>query len=98
MNDVVVTVFWAHNFDCIVETQAGGGAINSIHIIVFQEKRLQCSSSNTCINIERDKRWSIDLDVNEDMFQPICDTKKEPNVMSKFSEYFEYLLVFIEIS
>lgn len=88
MNDVIVTVFWADKFDCIVETLAGGGAINSTHIIAFQES-LQCSSSNTRINIERDKRRSIDLDVNEDMFQPICDTKKEADVIPKSAEGFE---------
>ena len=89
MDDVVVTVFWADNFDCIVETQAGGGAINSTHLVAFQEKTLQCSSSNTRVNTERDKRRSIDLDINEDMFKPIYDTKKEHDVLSKSSEYFE---------
>ena len=89
VDDVVVTVFWAGNFDCIVETQAGGGAINSTHLVAFQEKILQCSSSNTRVNTERDKRRSIDLDINEDMFKPIYDTKKEPDVLSKSSEYFE---------
>ena len=84
-----MTVFWADNFDCIVETQAEGGAINSTHLVDFQEKNLQCSSSNTRVNIEPDKRRSIYLDINEEMFQPICDTKKEPNVMSKTSECFE---------
>ena len=76
MNDVVVTVFWEDNFDCIVETQAGGGAINSTHLGHFQEKTLQCSSSETCVNKEEDKRRSINLEINEDMFQPMFDTKK----------------------
>ena len=76
VNDVVVTVFWENNFDCIVETQAGGGAINSTHLGHFQEKTLQCSSSDTCVNKEEDKRRSINLEINEDMFQPMFDTKK----------------------
>ena len=74
--------FWADNFDCTVETQAGGG-------VDFQEKTLQCSSSNTRVIIEWDKRRSIDLEINENMFKPICGTKKEPYVMSNSSECFE---------
>ena len=88
MDGVVATVFWAYKFDCIVDTQAGGGAINSTHLVVFQEKTLQFSFSNTHVNIEREKRWSNDVDINEDMFQPICDIKKKPDVMSKIFKMF----------
>ena len=56
VDGVVATVFWAYKFDCIVDTQAGGGAINSTHLVVFQEKTLQFSFSNTHVNIEREKR------------------------------------------
>ena len=61
---------WVDRFDCIVETQPGSGAINWTHLVVFQEKTLQCSSFNTRVNNKRDKRRSFDLDVNDDMFQP----------------------------
>ena len=36
-DDVLVTVSWADYFDCIVETQAGGGAINLTHLVAFQD-------------------------------------------------------------
>ena len=37
VDDVLVTVFWADYFDCIVETQAGGGAFNLTHLVAFQD-------------------------------------------------------------
>ena len=37
-NDTVLTFFWVDNFDLNIETQTGHGAINSNHMIAFQEE------------------------------------------------------------
>ena len=33
--DIVLTYFWADNFDYIVDNQAGGGAINTTYLVAF---------------------------------------------------------------
>ena len=80
-------------------TQAGGGAINSTHLLAFPEKTLQFSFSNTCVNIERGKRPSIAADIKENKFQPIYDAPKRNLLCQKSSECFEIntSLLFIEI-
>ena len=37
-NDVVLTNFWVDNFDINVDTPTAGGAINSTHLLAFQEE------------------------------------------------------------
>ena len=46
-SDVVLTFYWVDNFDVIVEKQAGGGAINTTHLVAFQDFRnlLNCLST-----------------------------------------------------
>ena len=34
---IVLTFFWADNFDVTIESQKGGGSLNTTHLIAFQE-------------------------------------------------------------
>ena len=36
--EVILTVFWVDNFDTKVDRQSGGGAINTKHLMAFQER------------------------------------------------------------
>ena len=35
---MVLTVFWADNFDKIVENATGGGSVHTTHLVAFQEQ------------------------------------------------------------
>ena len=43
---MVLTVFWADNFDIIVENAASGGSAHTTHLVAFQEQ-----SENTSLEI-----------------------------------------------
>ena len=42
--------FWADNFDHIVDNQAGGGAINTTHLVAFQDKNDNCHYKSNLTN------------------------------------------------
>ena len=75
--DIVLTYFWADNFDHIVDNQAGGGAINTTHSVAFQEKKDNCHYESNLPTIERTKRRTIEVPVNE-MFVINIKTNVEP--------------------
>ena len=35
-NNMLDTYFWVKNFDHVVEKVAGGGAVNTVHLMAFQ--------------------------------------------------------------
>ena len=41
--DIVLTYFWANNFDHIVDNQAGGGASNTMHLVSISREKRQFS-------------------------------------------------------
>ena len=40
-DDIIITYFWVDNFDKIIESMTGGGAVNSTHMIVFKKNLIQ---------------------------------------------------------
>ena len=48
--DIVLTYFWADNFDHIVDNQAGGGAINTTHLVAFEQKNDNCHHKSNLNN------------------------------------------------
>ena len=81
--DIVLTYLWAHNFDHIIDNQAGGGAINTTHLVAFQVKNVNCHYDSNLPTIERTKRRTIEVTVNEmavsniktNVEPPLIDTK-----------------------
>ena len=61
--DIVLTYFWVDNFDHIVDNQAGGGAINTTHLVAFQEKNDNYNYESNLPTIEPTKRRTIDVTV-----------------------------------
>ena len=49
-NKMVLTVFWADNFDIIVENATGGGSVHTTHLVAFQEQ-----TENTSLELENQK-------------------------------------------
>ena len=81
--DIVLTYFWANNFDHIVDNQAGGGAINTMHLVAFQEKSDNFRYDSNLPTIERTKRRTIDVTVNEMVVSNIKTNVKPPLIESK---------------
>ena len=76
-NDRVLTIFWADNFDLNVDTQLGAGAINTAHLIAFQEASCHSSLCMKQIDIPRTKTRSIKPQAKE-LFKSNINPKKEP--------------------
>ena len=53
------------NFDHIFDNQAGGGAINTTHLVAFQEKNDNCHYEPNLPTIKQTKRRTTDVTVNE---------------------------------
>ena len=54
--ETVLTYFWADNFDMNLETQTGKGALNSTHLVAFQEESQNSVTRNNKIFLPRTKR------------------------------------------
>ena len=81
-NETVLTYFWVDNFDMNIETQTGHRAINSTHMIAFQEVSPIAIPADTKIEFPRSKKRKIAL--NDDEPEDVTvDRKKEPE---KFPE------------
>ena len=78
--ETVLTIFWVDNFDTNVDRTAGGGAINTTHLVAFQEKQNEDSSEKENISITRSKRRKIDVIEFEIKNLSKMDVKKEPKL------------------
>ena len=76
--DVVLTHFWADNFDMDVETPHGKGTIHSTHMIAFQEKSESSVLYSKAVNIPRSGKRSIDYLSPKDDNTLYVNQKPEP--------------------
>ena len=58
-NGTVLTFFWVDNFDLNIETQTGHGAINSTHMIAFQEEEAVTVQEELSLQFERKKSRTL---------------------------------------
>ena len=58
-NGTVLTFFWVDNFDLNIETQTGHGAINSTHMIAFQEEEAVTIQEELSLQNERKKSRTL---------------------------------------
>ena len=54
-DETVITAFWLENFDMDVESATGGGAMNTTHMVAFQEEKEHTSLLYTHTTVERTK-------------------------------------------
>ena len=52
-NDALDTYFWGNNFDHVVKKVAGGGAVNTTHLMAFQGLNSNADVNVTKINVTR---------------------------------------------
>ena len=75
--DSVLTFFWVDNFDINVETQTGHGAINSTHMVAFQEESDVSELPQESVLFERMRKRRLELPEKEPD-EIFVDAKKEP--------------------
>ena len=80
--ETVLTYFWVDNFDMNLETQTGKGALNSTHLVVFQEESQNSIARNNKIFLPRTKRRSLER-IAQDPVEIIADPKRESPSISK---------------
>ena len=76
--DVLLTWFWVDNNDAVVERPEGGGAINTTHMMAFQEAEFTAvNHQDTNINIPRSTSREIRMKVDNECFIHV-EKKPEP--------------------
>jgi hypothetical protein len=81
----VLTFFWADNFDMNLETQTGHGAINSTHMIAFQEEsQFTMKRSTLKVKFARTGKRSIEQS-NMEGEEMQVNPKKEPPSFVNYS-------------
>ena len=84
--ETVITVFCLDNFDVNVESATGGGAINTTHMVAFQEETEHASLWYTHTNVERTKSRRLKIG-NVNFGRLAKNIKEEPAVFSQTDEY-----------
>ena len=75
--ETVLTYFWVDNFDMNLETENGEGALNSTHLVAFQDESQNSVARNKKIFLPRTKRRSLERTA-QDSIKIIADPKREP--------------------
>ena len=60
-NQMVLTVFWADNFDIIVENATGGGSVHTTHLVAFQEQTENASLEYIHVSVPKIKSRKINV-------------------------------------
>ena len=91
--DTVLTFFWVDSFDINVDNQCGGGAINTTHLVAFQEKgesHVALSRNAQNYSLSRSmKKKSLQTETIEDPDLYI-DVKKEPPALSDNEDHWQF--------
>ena len=80
---IITNSFWEDNFDHIADHQARSGAINTMDLVVYLEKNDNCHYESDLPTIQRKKRKTIDVAVNEMVVSNIKTNVEPPLIDSK---------------
>ena len=81
-SDCVLTYLWVDNFDMNLKTQTGRGALNSTHMVVFQEETPLTMMGITDIELTRSKRRSLQVCDSEPVDLNVDGNKEPPLTFS----------------
>ena len=78
--EIILTVFWVDNFDVKVERQCGAGAVNTTHLMAFQEKNGK-EVDYTTISLPRSgkRKFSHEENIAEQTFN-ISNSSEPPTL------------------
>ena len=75
-NKMVLTVFWADNFDMIVENATDGDSVHATDLVAFQEQTENTSLEYIQVSVTKTKNRKIN--VNKVQAIRFVDAKEEP--------------------
>ena len=93
----VPTYFWVDNFDVTVEKVGGGGSVNTTHLVAFQEQVQGAVPKTETYSGERTRRRVFQYDERQWKGKIDIDKKKDPALIAKESEDFEFDPQFINL-
>ena len=79
--ETILTYFWVDNFDMNLDTQTGKGALNSTHLVAFQEESQNSVARNNKMFLPRTKRRFLER-IAQYSIEIIADPKREPPSIS----------------
>ena len=82
--DVILTVFWADNFDMNLETLTGHGSVHSTHMVAFQEESDVSTTSKQQMKFARTKKRQVTENIKR-RFDIQIDKKREPPTLAHFN-------------
>ena len=94
--ETVLTYFWVDNFDVNLKTQARKGALNSTHLVAFQEESQNSVARNNKLFLPRTKRRSLER-IAQDPIEIIADPKREPPSLYHYIRLSQHLLAGIHM-
>ena len=77
-NEMVLTVFWADNFDIIVENVTGGGSVHTTYLVAFQEQTENTSFEYIHVSVPKTKSRKINVKKVPVAIQFVDATKEPP--------------------
>ena len=80
--DVVLSYFWVDNFDVNVEKQSGGGAVNTTHLVAFQEKSEISVVNLEKVNVKYSRSRSIESTTAIAKTSNVAPKKEPPSISS----------------
>ena len=82
-DSIVLTFFWADNFDINLESLTGHGGVHSTHMIAFQEESNVSMLFQTKVKFERTKKCRIteDTKISGDVK---INSKREPPALANY--------------
>ena len=61
---IILTTFWVDNFDTTIDKQCGAGAVNTTHLVAFQESAGLPNTINITIPRSKRRKLSVLLSTN----------------------------------
>ena len=71
--------FWVDNFDVLIDSQSGGGSINTTHMVAFQYPNENAKNQSKSISVQRRKSRQLFIDDVNINTIPVSKKKEPPN-------------------
>jgi len=74
----ILTVFWADNFDVMVDRQIGSTSVNTTHMVAFQEKGQSFSTQRKNVVVPRSRKIKLSTESHVNVAEHYVNPKVGP--------------------
>ena len=89
-NEMVLTVFWADNFDIIVENATGDDSVHTTHLVAFREQTENTSLEYIYVSVPKTKSRKINVSEEPVAIRFVDDKKEHPQFNNLHKPSFMY--------